>query len=411
MRFLSITFYMILIFSLFTQTVYAGETNLVRSSGKTVLGIDIEGVQLSSEELGALIPFSEGSGLRPELVREGTVNFYLTGLYERVDVLLKESVSGVTVKYRLFPKKWLEDVQFEGNLYLDDSKLLSKIDLRNSEDITDDKLVRNVERLVEYYRFRGFADSVIEYQIVPGADNRTKVIFKIVEGKRGFISDVRLSGDAGISRTKLLSLIASMPGVKLDGEDLDSDLEKVHNHLRTKMYLTPNLTYSVEPAVDFQGAVRVVFKVNKGPYFRLHLLLDDKEEEKHKAETEEEKETKKVSKRMRSVFLKSETPEKAILAMERNLLDRYLKAGYPFTSVNMEDEVDYTGTRDITIRIDRGLKAVIAGLQVEGVLFHPAENINSALTSFRVILLSRPKWRRGLKNSNSSIDRQVFNQR
>jgi len=367
MRFWLIIAHTIVILSLLPVSAYAEGSPLVRSAGRTILDLEVEGAQVSAGELRALVPFSAGSQLRPELIREGIVNFYRTGLYDRVEVLLKESSEGVSLKYMLYPKKWLEQIEFEGNLYLDDRELTSRIDLRSSEEITDDKLVKNVERLVQYYKFRGFAGSEIAYRIEPGPDNRTKVIFKILEGNRGFISDVRLSGDAGISRTKLLSLIGSMPGSRLDGEDLDSDLERIHDHLRHKMFLIPILTYSVEPAVDFPGAVRVTFNVNKGPDFRLQVLLDDK------------KEAKKLSKRMRSVFLESATPEKAKLSMEKHVLDRYRKEGYPFTAVNLEDRVGETGTRFITLGIDRGLKAIIGDLRVEGARFHSEERLSRAL--------------------------------
>jgi outer membrane protein assembly complex protein YaeT len=367
MRFWLIIAHTIITLSLLTASAYAEGSPLVRSAGRTILDLEVEGAQVPSGELRALVLFSAGSRLRPELVREGIVNFYRTGLYERVEVLLKESSEGVTLKYMLYPKKWLEQIEFEGNLYLDDRELISKVDLRSSEEITDDKLVQNVERLVQYYKFRGFTGSEIAYRIDPGPDNRTKVIFKILEGNRGFISDVRLSGDAGITRTKLLSLIGSMPGSRLDGEDLDTDLERIHDHLRKNMYLIPTLTYSVEPADDFPGAVIVIFNVNKGPDFRLRVLLDDK------------KEAKKLSKRMRSVFLKSATPEKAKLSMEKYALDRYRKAGYPFTSVNLEDRVGETGTRYITLGIDRGLKAIIGDLRVEGVRFFPEEKLSEVL--------------------------------
>jgi outer membrane protein assembly complex protein YaeT len=158
-----------------------------------------------------------------------------------------------------------------------------------------------------------------------------------------------------------------MPGTSLDGEDLDSDLKKVRDHLRGKMYLTPTLTYSVKPAGDFPGAVLVTFNVNKGHYFRLQVLLDDK------------KEAEKRSKRMRSVFLKSATPEKAKLSMEKHVLDLYRRAGYPLTAIDLEDRVDETGTRVITFRIDRGLKTIISGLEVDGVQSFPEEKISSAL--------------------------------
>ena len=133
------------------------------------------------------------------------------------------------------------------------------------------------------------------------------------------------------------------------------------------MYLSPALNYSVEPAVDFPDAVLVIFNVDKGPDFRLQVLMDD------------EKESKKLSRRMRSIFLKSTTPEKAKLSMEKHVLELYRKVGYPLTAVKLEDRVGETGTRSITFGIDRGLKTIIGDLRVEGVQFLPEERLSSAL--------------------------------
>ncbi len=108
MRFRLIIAHTILILSLLPGIALAEGAPLVLSVGRTVLGLEVEGVQLSSGEIEVLIPFSKGSRLRPELVREGVVNFYRTGLYEMVEVHLKESSGGVTVKYSLRAKKWLE---------------------------------------------------------------------------------------------------------------------------------------------------------------------------------------------------------------------------------------------------------------------------------------------------------------
>ncbi|MDF1524655.1 MAG: BamA/TamA family outer membrane protein [bacterium] len=396
MRFRLIVAHAIFIFLLFPGIAFPEGTSLVLSAGRTVLGLEVEGAQLSSGEMKALIPFSKGSILRPELVREGVVNFYQTGLYEMVEVLLKESPGGVTVKYSLRAKNWLEEIQFQGNFQLDDRELLSKVDLRNSEEITDDKLVKNVERLVQYYKFRGVDGTKITYRVELGKDNRTKVVFQIVEGKRGFISDVRLSGSAGISRTKLLSIISSMPGTGLDGIDLESDIKRVRDHLRKRMYLTPSLTYSVEPAVDFPDGVVIIFNIEKGPEFRLQVLMDDT------------KEAGKLSKQMRSVFRKSATPEKAKLSMNKIVVDRYLNEGYPFIAADLEDLVEEPGTRSITFRIDRGPKTIIGELRVEGAWFLPMERVNSALGLVPGEPFIKTRMEKGIENLGIEYRREGF---
>ena len=357
MRYRILVVHVLFCLLLFSQQAHSEGSQLVMSAGRTVISLEVEGAAISPGELSALVPFSEGSELMPQLVREGVINFYETGQFDRVEVLLKDLPDGVAVKYLLFPKKWLEQIKFEGNHLLDDRELLGKVNLRSRDEITDDILILNVEKLTQYYDFRGFPDCEIKYRIEPDNGNKTKVVFLIREGKRKFISDVRLTGDPGISRIKLLSFIVSMPGSKQDGEDLDQDLEKIRKHLRKKMYLTPTLSYRVEADEDFKGGVLVVFNINKGAKFQLKVVMDNEDE------------SRKLLKRMRSVFLKSATPEKAKLAMEKQVLDRYRNEGYPFTTVDIKDQGEGTGSRMITIFIDRGLKTIVGDVQVQGARF------------------------------------------
>ena len=75
MRFRLIVAQAILILAMFPGAALPEGTPLVLSAGRTVLGVEVEGAKISSGEMKALIPFSKGSNLRPELVRKGVINF------------------------------------------------------------------------------------------------------------------------------------------------------------------------------------------------------------------------------------------------------------------------------------------------------------------------------------------------
>ena len=81
---------MLFVLLLVTPQAHAEGSQLAMSAGRTVLSLEVEGAVVSPGELSALVPFTKGSVLRPQLVREGAVNFYGTGLYDRVEVLLKD---------------------------------------------------------------------------------------------------------------------------------------------------------------------------------------------------------------------------------------------------------------------------------------------------------------------------------
>ncbi len=356
-----------LLFPLLAGTSLGQGDGLARYSGQIVLGLEIDGDRFSGEELEDLVPVRTGDVLIADEVRKGTVNLYRTGRYDKVEVFLKESLGGVRIRYVLYPRKWLERVQFEGNLYVDTSDLLSRIDLRKEEEVTTDRLEDNRSRLEEYYSFRGFRGSEVSYRVEARESERTRVHFRIREGKKLFITELRLEGDSGLSRARVLALIASMPGEDLDGTILQSDLGKIRRHLREKLYLAPSVAYRVEPSAEFPDGVVVTMQIERGPAFLLRVQMKDDRDQKRKA------------KQMRSVFLKSTSLEKARLTLEKEVLQEYRDAGYPFTSLNWVDDDSQPGVTSITLSIDRGQRALVGGVEIEGARFLSVDRVRNLL--------------------------------
>jgi outer membrane protein assembly factor BamA len=127
-------------------------------------------------------------------------------------------------------RSWLSGIEFEGNLSIRNSELLRNTDLSRDEEITDSRLLENTERIKAYYVMRGFPHCEVSFRMEPEGQNRRRVVFQIREGPGGFISDVRLEGTAGMSRTRLLSIVASMPGESLDGLTIRKDMEKLRRY-------------------------------------------------------------------------------------------------------------------------------------------------------------------------------------
>jgi outer membrane protein assembly complex protein YaeT len=341
--------------------------SLVTFSGKKVLEVRMVGVDLPDSEIRALLPQSKGEPMNPSAVREGIRNLYRTGLYSRVTVRALNFEDGVIVLYDVVPRSWLSEVDFEGNLSVTDGELLRNTDLTRKEEISESRLQENAEKLRKYYSLRGFIDSEVSFRIEPDGSDQRKIVFQIKEGSGGIISDVSLEGDAGMTRTKLLSIIGSMPGEKLDGLKIRKDAEKLRRHYRKNFFLTPKIQYNLAPDTAYPGGTLITFSIDRGPLFILDMRAPGTVDREW------------IFKRMNKAFRASTSIEVARQQLEGKLLNRYNEAGHPFAVLNWTDEFKGPSERYITLIFDPGNKVVIGSIDVRGAGYFPESKVKDLI--------------------------------
>ena len=94
--------------------------------------------------------------------------------------------------------------------------------------------------------------------------------------------------------------------------------------------------------------------------------------------------------------------------MKKIVVDRYRNEGYPFIAANLEDLVEETGIRAITISIDRGPKAIIGDLRVDGARFLPTERLNSVLGLVPGEPFIKTRMVKGIENLGIEYRREGF---
>ena len=116
------------------------EFELTDHAGENIVVVEVSGAEVSSWEMKALLPVAAGDSFSPGKVREGVLNLYRTGLYEHVDLRVQAVQGGVALRYEVVPRRWLEEVDFEGNLALSDGELIRRVNFRKNEEITEVRL-------------------------------------------------------------------------------------------------------------------------------------------------------------------------------------------------------------------------------------------------------------------------------
>ena len=344
-----------------------GEGSLAAFSGVPVLEVRVAGTDIPRSEVRALLPQHEGEALDPGAVREGIRNLYLSGRYRDVTVLAKRAPDGVIILYEVVPRTWLSEILFEGNLSIRDGELLRNTDLSRKEEISDKRLRENARRIRDYYAGRGFLQCEVSFRVESGGGDQRKVVFQIREGVGGVVSDVRLNGNAGISRTKLLSIVASMPGEELDGRTVEKDVEKLSRYFHRKSFLASKIRYSLAPDPEFPGGTVVTFTIDRGPLFFLSVRTPDVEEEGW------------VVKRMKKIFRTGSSIEVSRQKFEKELISHYKGIGYPFAVTDWTEDFPVSSERRITIILNAGTPVTVDSVKIRGVEFFPEAKMRETI--------------------------------
>jgi outer membrane protein insertion porin family len=328
---------------------------MLEFSGRNVIAISRDGGRLADAEFDQLVPVPAGRPLVPAQVRSSVLNLYRTGLFEQVTVTATPVGESVLLHYGLVLRRWLDRVVFEGNLHLGDSELLRVVNLGLEQEVAEERLADNISRLMEHYRYRGFEQTEVGYRVKTGDDQRSVIVFSILEGPRVSISDIRLTGDAGFSRLRLLTRISSTMGEEYDGRQLDEDTEGLVEKLKGDGYYYPVVGYTSEADSTEPGYKVVTFDVDRGERFVFQVTGHAVED------------TKRITRWMKDNYSSSRTEPEARQAVQDRIRKWYVARGYHFTSSSWEEARVESAVRQVTLVVDRGERAVISGVSVDGV--------------------------------------------
>jgi len=88
------------------------------------------------------------------------------------------------------------DVRWEGVTAFTPARLAEVAGLRGDEEFSEGALVRDLrERLAAYYRGRDYLQFDAAVNVEESSAGRTPLVVSVVEGKRGYIKEVRFSGN------------------------------------------------------------------------------------------------------------------------------------------------------------------------------------------------------------------------
>ncbi len=169
----------------------------------------VGGATITADTVEYYLNVSPGDVFNPKAIAKSFRRFWDSGLVENLKVEYEDIAPGkvrliVTVRER--PKVVAYD--FEGNKKISTSSLREKLDtanvtLKRNVPLRSSELKRIQQAILDIYAKDGYASAVVEPVVTETAPNERKVVFKIDEGAKVKIGEIRFEGNKVFSSRRL----------------------------------------------------------------------------------------------------------------------------------------------------------------------------------------------------------------
>jgi outer membrane protein insertion porin family len=310
-----------------------------------------------------------GSDFDETVIDRDIRSLYRTGLFEFIEVKREELPNNrVNLVYEVTPKYRVLAVRFEGNKKVKTSRLEKETTIRPNTAL-DERIVKNdSEKLRDYYQKAGYNQVQVSYDI--DRDRSTgfgTVIFKIREGAKVHIEDIRFTGNAHIKAKRLRKemetrrwwMFSWLTGTgKFKDDTFEDDIGKLTDYYREQGYLDVDIPLD-RIKYDYPKPSRMIITIHidEGRQYRIGDISITG--------------CKLFSEAMLKLLLRQRSgmifrPSKLDKDVE-NLEDFYGRAGYLDTRVHLEKNPNITtGNIDINYQVTESDKFYVESIKIEG---------------------------------------------
>lgn len=173
------------------------------------------------------------------------------------------------------------DVRWEGVAAFPPSRLAEVSGLRGDEEISEGALVHDLrERVVAFYRGKDYLQADVSVSVGEPSAGRTPLIVSVVEGKRGYIEDIRFSGNRGLSSKVLHRQMTSRErgafhwatgSGQYREEEWNDDLNAIVGLYQKSGYAQAKIL-GVDDILDDHGGIVKTIRIEEGPRYRLREI-------------------------------------------------------------------------------------------------------------------------------------------
>ncbi|MBF0399412.1 MAG: outer membrane protein assembly factor BamA [Magnetococcales bacterium] len=251
---------------------------VVMAGSGTIGDIRVEGSQrIEPDTVRSYLKLDVGDAFSPVATRNSLNALFATGFFK--DVTLDQE--GDTLVVRVVENPMIREVTFEGNdaFSADDLKKIVTVKARAIYDRA--KTERDLTALRQAYRVKGLFLAKIDLKVAELDSNQVDLVYRIKEGAKSKVQEVRIIGNHGLSDKQLIKKLLIQPSDWLswytdtdtyDREKLMYDQTQLRNVYLDNGYARVQVDSSVAELTPDRQAFLVTHTVHEGNRYKFGPL-------------------------------------------------------------------------------------------------------------------------------------------
>ncbi|MBI5483876.1 MAG: outer membrane protein assembly factor BamA [Deltaproteobacteria bacterium] len=175
-----------------------------RAEGEKLLEVQVQGNRrIESAAILNVVKFKSGDTLYSDKTDADIRAIYKLGHFQDVQASVEQTANGTVLIYTVMEKPIVREIKFEGNKELTTEKLKEVLEFRQNAIFSTKDLTKSITKMKKLYGDDGYYLAEITPQIDKSSASDLTVTFKIVEGQKVLITDIRFDGNKAFSNRKL----------------------------------------------------------------------------------------------------------------------------------------------------------------------------------------------------------------
>ena len=326
--------------------------------------IEVRGnVRMDSDTVATYLTISPGQNFSSQDIDDSVKALFATGLFTDVSIYQ----SGATLIVEVDESGIVNEVFFEGNKRLKDPVLKGAVQTSSGTTYSEQRVQSDVDRIREAYSRVGREDAVISYEVVPLANNRVNVVYRINEGGKTKIRSISFIGNSAYGGSRLREIMETKQTNVLswlrnddiyDPDKLRSDEERIRRFYLENGYADFQVL-STDVTFDDDGNYYLItMSVDEGPRYRFgEITLDSAIPEISSDDLYFLLTT------IPGHFYNAKRVEDSIIAVTEYLAER----GYAFVEVTPRGDRQFdTNLVNVNYQIDEGRRVYVQQINIVG---------------------------------------------
>lgn len=328
--------------------------------------INIEGNRrIQKEAILNKMEMRPGTPFRRSAIGDEIRRIYSLGYFDDVKIAAEGTAEGtmdITIELKERPS--VKEIEITGNTVFSKDELLDLLTIKSFDVASVEKIRNDIEKIKKKYEGEGYYEPKIDYEIKELSQNEADLVFKIDEGQKSYLTDIRFEGRKSIPEKELKSImdIKEKSWFWFLDESGTFTREKLEqNRLRLIQYYLDRGFIQVQvgaPRMAIKdGRVTVTYPIREGDRFQVRKV-DVTGDLQIPAEK-----LKEMLKTKPHAWAKRSKIAEDIQALQK----LYNNMGYAHVDIepiqHINNEYDFL---DITYKIDKGQKVFIEKVDIAG---------------------------------------------